>query len=368
MNKLKLIAGIFLILTSFTFTSCENEPIDSAINLDDFNTSCDAPDAFQASNFINNSNVNLSWTAGSDETSWEVQYGLQGFTVGAGTTVVSTLTNYTVTGLNPANTYSFYVRANCGGTSNSQWVGPVIVQAIDVNPNCASPTNLIASRNATTNTNVNISWTAGGTETSWEIQYGNTGFALGSGIIITSTASPDLIANINTQNSFSFYIRAACSGTEFSSWIGPVSVSAVANVGIVGNYKLTAFNTSIPTDLNGDGTASTNQLSETNCLNNSFVALNANNTFTADSKGIDIDINNNIACFTDPDFTGTWVLNGNILSLTYTDGPDTITDNYIVNGNTFSATLNDGQVVGVEQVSGEPVYLTCDITIIFTKQ
>lgn len=37
MKNIKLIAGIFLILTSFTFTSCENEPIDSAINLDDNN-------------------------------------------------------------------------------------------------------------------------------------------------------------------------------------------------------------------------------------------------------------------------------------------------------------------------------------------
>lgn len=36
MKNIKLLAGIFFILTSFTFTSCENEPIDSAINLDDF--------------------------------------------------------------------------------------------------------------------------------------------------------------------------------------------------------------------------------------------------------------------------------------------------------------------------------------------
>ncbi len=36
MNKIKLLAGVFLILTSFSFISCENEPIDSAINLDDF--------------------------------------------------------------------------------------------------------------------------------------------------------------------------------------------------------------------------------------------------------------------------------------------------------------------------------------------
>ncbi|MEO5776727.1 MAG: DUF6252 family protein [Flavobacterium sp.] len=36
MKNIKLLAGIFLILTAFTFTSCDNEPIDSAIDLDDF--------------------------------------------------------------------------------------------------------------------------------------------------------------------------------------------------------------------------------------------------------------------------------------------------------------------------------------------
>lgn len=38
MKNIKIIVSIFLILTSFTFTSCENEPVDGAINLDDFNT------------------------------------------------------------------------------------------------------------------------------------------------------------------------------------------------------------------------------------------------------------------------------------------------------------------------------------------
>ena len=37
MKNIKLVACLFFILTAFTFTSCENEPIDSAINLDDFN-------------------------------------------------------------------------------------------------------------------------------------------------------------------------------------------------------------------------------------------------------------------------------------------------------------------------------------------
>ena len=37
MKNIILIAVLFLILTSFTFTSCDIEPIDSAIDLDDFN-------------------------------------------------------------------------------------------------------------------------------------------------------------------------------------------------------------------------------------------------------------------------------------------------------------------------------------------
>lgn len=37
MSKIKILAGIFLFLTSFTFTSCDNEPIDPNIDLDDFN-------------------------------------------------------------------------------------------------------------------------------------------------------------------------------------------------------------------------------------------------------------------------------------------------------------------------------------------
>jgi len=48
MNKIKLILGIFFILTAFTFTSCENEPIDSAIDLDDFNNGSNGPVVFKA--------------------------------------------------------------------------------------------------------------------------------------------------------------------------------------------------------------------------------------------------------------------------------------------------------------------------------
>ncbi|WP_333600832.1 DUF6252 family protein [Flavobacterium sp.] len=48
MKNIKLLAGLLLMFTAFTFTSCENEPIDGALNLDDFNTPPTGPAVFKA--------------------------------------------------------------------------------------------------------------------------------------------------------------------------------------------------------------------------------------------------------------------------------------------------------------------------------
>ncbi|WP_395066728.1 hypothetical protein [Flavobacterium sp.] len=138
---------------------------------------------------------------------------------------------------------------------------------------------------------------------------------------------------------------------------------------ITGTYLLTAFNSSVPTDLNGDGTSSTNQMSETTCFNNSNFILNANNTFISNSKGIDIDATvtpNVLTCFTDPDVTGTWVLNGTTLTTTYVDAGITYNDVFSVIGNTLVLTAANGSVVGM--VGGNPVTLTADLTLIYSKQ
>ncbi|MQP53194.1 MULTISPECIES: lipocalin family protein [unclassified Flavobacterium] len=138
---------------------------------------------------------------------------------------------------------------------------------------------------------------------------------------------------------------------------------------ITGTYYMTAFNSSIPTDLNGDGSASTNQMNETNCFNGSFITLNSNNTFVADSKGIDINTNgttSTIECFDEGNFTGTWALSGNQLSITYIDGGVEYTDFATLAGNTIVSTVQNGEVVGTTS-GGEPIYLTSNLQIVFTK-
>ena len=139
---------------------------------------------------------------------------------------------------------------------------------------------------------------------------------------------------------------------------------------IVGIYAMTAFNTSVPTDLNNDGTASTNQMSETPCFNGNTLAIFANNTFTATSKGLDINMTettSTIECYTYPDITGTWAIVGNVLTLTYTDGGFPYTEAFVFSGNnTLTYTEEQGEVVGMTSAN-EPVYLTSKIDIVYKK-
>jgi len=169
--------------------------------------------------------VTVNWAANGDEASWQVQYGAAGFTLGSGTIVTSQTTTKAITNLLTTSGYDFYVRSNCSATETSNWVGPISVSAVGASA-CAVPTNLSAVRNPTIQTQATLNWTAGGAETSWEIQYGNAGFALGTGTTVATTAKPKTITGLQTS-SYDFYVRAKCSATENSSWTGPFTISSV---------------------------------------------------------------------------------------------------------------------------------------------
>lgn len=85
---------------------------------------CTPPNSLSASNITANS-ADLGWTATGSETQWDIEYGAQGFTQGAGTTVTGVTSNpYNLTGLSANTAYDFYVRADCGGSGTSAWAGP----------------------------------------------------------------------------------------------------------------------------------------------------------------------------------------------------------------------------------------------------
>ena len=99
--------------TTFTYSlSCAPPP------------ACIDPTALNVSN-VTGTTVDLGWTAGGTETQWNIEYGAAGYTQGAGTAVNAVTTNpYNLSGLTPATTYDFYVQADCGGSGQSNYVGP----------------------------------------------------------------------------------------------------------------------------------------------------------------------------------------------------------------------------------------------------
>lgn len=90
---------------------------------------------------------------------------------------------------------------------------------------------------------------------------------------------------------------------------------------ILGSYVLTEYNTSDPTNLNGDLIVSSNQMQEASCFNNNTLKINATHTFSFTTKGINVTQSvtlQSVECKDDLSVSGTWVLSGNILTLSYT--------------------------------------------------
>ena len=90
----------------------------------------------------------------------------------------------------------------------------------EVNSSCIEPSALTASM--ITTTDATLDWTNGGPETMWDIQYGLTGFSIGSGTMVNGvTSHPHVISGLTANTSYQFYVRGVCTGPENSSWAGP---------------------------------------------------------------------------------------------------------------------------------------------------
>ena len=99
--------------------------------------SCPDPSAQTESN-ITASSADLGWTENGSATTWQIEWDTANFVQGTGTTVtVNTNPTYTLTGLTDSTDYDWYVRADCGSGSYSNWVGASTFTT-EVTPNTVS--------------------------------------------------------------------------------------------------------------------------------------------------------------------------------------------------------------------------------------
>ena len=92
--------------------------------------------------------------------------------------------------------------------------------AIDDAPACSSPSNLNIT--TVTTSTANLNWVAGYTETEWQIvvQAAGSGIPTGSGTTVNTTPSYNA-TGLTPDSAYEYYVRAVCSATETSVWVGP---------------------------------------------------------------------------------------------------------------------------------------------------
>ncbi|MBO4489252.1 MAG: fibronectin type III domain-containing protein, partial [Bacteroidales bacterium] len=92
---------------------------------------CPKPTQVHAVGVLTNS-IDLAWTENGTATTWVVEYGPVGFTLGNGTLETASTNPYTISGLNASTNYDFYVRAVCdGGDSSNYSPGVTVATACD---------------------------------------------------------------------------------------------------------------------------------------------------------------------------------------------------------------------------------------------
>ncbi len=88
--------------------------------------------------------------------------------------------------------------------------------SLDEAVNCFAPTALVTS--SPTTTSIDLSWTSGGA-TNWQIEYGPSGFAKGTGTIINVTSAPPYtVTGLSPSTYYEFYVRDSCGTSNVSDW------------------------------------------------------------------------------------------------------------------------------------------------------
>jgi hypothetical protein len=133
-------------------------------------------------------------------------------------------------------------------------------------PLCPNPGNLSVS--TITTSGANLSWTAGYTETQWQVvvQLAGTGIPTGTGTTVNTT--PTFNATGLTQDTlYEYYVRAVCGGSNGNSqWIGPLTFRTTCNA--LPTPFLETFNSDSSTEscwriVNGNGDTNDWNLNQT---------------------------------------------------------------------------------------------------------
>ncbi|PKR80241.1 hypothetical protein CW751_11310, partial [Brumimicrobium salinarum] len=133
--------------------------------------------------------------------------------------------------------YSNDIQIRFSVVKGASYEGDVAIDDISVieMPTCFEPLSLDTI--STTTTSVELTWVEQNSATSWEIEYGMSGFTPGSGTTVTAGTNPFDVTGLNPSASYDFYVRSDCGGGDFSSFAGPISVYTRCGTAVAPFYE-----------------------------------------------------------------------------------------------------------------------------------
>ncbi len=145
---------------------------------------------------------------------------------------------------------------------------------------------------------------------------------------------------------------------------------------IEGNWKMTAFNTENAYDLNGDGTASRNLMTETDCYQNETILFKADRTGVSTSNSYaEISLELVIGTTDQYEYSIECISETEVDAFTFTQTGDQVklnVDGMIVNAtlsnNTLTYVIPEGFFIETEGSDSQTITVIEDLTFIFTKQ
>ncbi len=199
MKKIFLIAFI-----SAAIFSCKKD--------DDGSINCFEPLSVTAGQ-IGPTSALVEWDPG-NETAFEVEYGLSGFATGTGIVAQTSQINFFIDGLTESTNYDAYVRSNCGSDGFSNYVKTSFTTLEPLNI-CNIPTGLFLIN--VTSTTIEFGWEAND-ETAFVIEYGPSGFPVGTGTEIPTSQTFIEITGLTPSTTYEIYVRANCSLSGLSDY------------------------------------------------------------------------------------------------------------------------------------------------------